>query len=71
LVRGKLTTSANDSDEAEYESEDPARTATESMTAADDDCNKCCGYVDAEFKDGNSSLRVELHEGLVFILVAG
>jgi hypothetical protein len=70
MVSRKLTTSANDSDKTEYESENPARAATESMTAADDGCDDYRGEVDDEFEDGNASSRVELrHESLVLMLL--
>ena len=61
MVSGKLTTSASDSDKAEYESEDPARTAIESVTTADDECNNYRRKVEDEFEDGNASSRIELH----------
>ena len=61
----KLTTSANDSDKAEYECEDPARTATESMRAANVGCDKYRRKVEDAFEDVNASSRVELYREII------
>jgi hypothetical protein len=65
-----LTAGANDSDKAENESEDPARTATESMTAADDGCDNYRGEEEEELEDGDAASPVEMHrESMVLILL--
>ena len=56
MVSCKLTTSANDSDSAEYESEDLARNAMEPMGAANDGCDGCYEKLGKRFEDKNASM---------------
>ena len=70
MIGRKLTASANDSNQTEDESEDPARAATKAMTSADEDCCRKRREEDEELQDRNTASGVELHcgelEGIVF-----
>lgn len=61
MVGGELRARADDADEAEDKSEDPAGTAVEAMAAADDECYDQGGEVDEQLEDGNAATRIELH----------
>ena len=51
MVRRKLTASANNPNQTEDKSEDPARAATESMTRANPNCDAKRWEEDEELKD--------------------
>jgi hypothetical protein len=61
VVCCELAACTNDADQAEYEGEDPAGTATEAMATADDERNDQGGKVDEEFENRNTTSWVELH----------
>ena len=51
MICCELTTCANNADQAQDESEDPAGTAVEAMPAADDECHNQRGEEDDELND--------------------
>jgi hypothetical protein len=55
VVCCELAACTNDADQAEYEGEDPAGTATEAMATADDERNDQGGKVDEEFENRNTT----------------
>lgn len=61
MVGGELRARADDADEAEDESEDPAGAPVEAMAAADDECYDQGGEVDEQLEDGNAASRIKLH----------